>query len=116
MKIKIRGGTAQTKTDLCKTCRNLRLVKGFNNTEFKDCNIIDFTKTSGWPFEVSECSSYEDVNLTSLYDMRQIAWHITPEVKQKAGFEHATTKIKVTKPGENEREHYNQKDGLEDYD
>lgn len=98
-RIKIRGGTSQTKEDLCRTCANRRYVKGFNNIEIKDCTAMGFPEESGWPFEVSECSQYLNNTFIPLYELRQIAWHITPEVKERAGFQNPSINVKVVKPG-----------------
>jgi hypothetical protein len=110
-KLKIRGGTAQTKEDLCKTCTNRRYIKGFNNVEVKDCNVITFPKDSGWPFEVSECSQYMNTKFIPLYQLTEIAWHITPEVKERAGFKNPSINVKVVKPGDKEHN-----DNLGDFD
>lgn len=111
-KIKIRGGTSQTKEDLCKTCMHRRFVKGFNNREIKDCVAFDFAKSSGWPFEVSECSQYMHTKHIPLFELREIAWHITPEVKVRAGFQNTTVDVMVVKPGD---EHHDD-DKLDQYD
>jgi len=99
-KIKIRGGTSQTKDDLCRTCTHRRYVKGFNNIEIKDCNANHFADDSGWPFEVSECSQYMNSSYIPLYELREIAWHITPEHRERAGFQNPTVDVKVSKPGD----------------
>jgi hypothetical protein len=116
-KYKVQGGTAQTEEDLCKSCSNRILVKGFNNSEMKLCRAIDFIGIKGWPVEVSECSHYTKAGETSLWDMRQIAWHVTPEVKNKIGFEHGETKLKVVTPNDKDKEgkkrHHWRDDGLD---
>ena len=72
---------------------------------------MSFSKDSGWPFEVSECSQYLHTGFTPLYEMRDIAWHITPEPRVRVGFDNPTIDVKVVKPGD---ETHN--DGLSDYD
>ena len=99
-KLKIHGGTSQTTHDLCNTCQHRLSVKSFSNVEYKDCSRVTFTAEYGWPFQVSECSSYLNTTFIPLYELKEIAWHITPEVKERVGFKTPETKIRVSKPGD----------------
>lgn len=108
-KIKVQGGTSKGDEDLCRTCYSVSLYKNEANKEFKYCNALD----RDMPHKIIECNSYHRYGQPYLSDMRLIAWHITPEVKEKIGFKDPEVNIKVTKPGdkENKYDHYSS-DGL----
>lgn len=112
-RIKIRGGTAQGKQDLCRTCSSFAGFKTEANTEFKFCNAFD----REIKYRVVECSAYHKFGETSLYNMRQIAWHITPEVKERIGFKEPEKVVKIAKPEDKQHRHEHvDSDGIDDLD
>lgn len=112
-KIKIRGGTTQGGQDLCRSCQSFAGFKTEANTEFKFCRAFD----REIKFKVVECSSYHKYGETTLSDMRQIAWHITPEVKERIGFKEPEKVVKVSKPQDRKYLHEHiDSDGIGDLD
>jgi hypothetical protein len=77
---KVYGGDPDTSvTSLCMTCRNGMRTVGTSSVDVKvHCRMFD--KPIQMAF-VSECSSYDDKRLPSLYDMRQIAWVLETDRK-----------------------------------
>lgn len=82
MKINVQGGTANHGENLCNTCSRAAIREGQNNERQIKCSWFDhFIHNNTY-----KCNMYRHTNAADLYDMKQIAWVITGEGKDKVGF------------------------------
>jgi hypothetical protein len=86
MSVYVKNGTPLDGPPLCESCSHAHIVKGYRLGDY----IAVCTWTSPGrrvPFRVRECSDYLDKHRESLYDMKKVAWLISPERgKKTAGF------------------------------
>ncbi len=95
MKIKVRGGTAKADENLCTTCKSYESVEFDDGTLLrKCCNFDQIIKR-----RVLTCSEYMNSNHQNMYDMKEMAWVITPG-KIHLGFRRLKTL------SEEERDHH----------
>jgi hypothetical protein len=71
---------------LCRTCSYAKIIAGrAEGQELTFCTYND--KDEKVPFEVIECTKYDDKRLPGLYELKKIAWVINADgAKNKAGF------------------------------
>jgi len=91
---KVYGGTPVGTESRCDTCTHARIIQGYAESE----RIVLCTKRYiplRIPFNVSQCTDYEDRRLPDFENMEEIAWQIrTKSAGSVAGF--------VTVPEEND--------------
>lgn len=88
----VEGGTKSGEV-LCRTCiySKIMIGKAEGQQEMICTYGSDYSKI---PFEVIECSKYDDMRKTSIFELYKIAWVIQPDgPKNKIGF---------SKPGSDE--------------
>jgi hypothetical protein len=84
--IKIKDGTPEGGQPLCKTCRWAHIVKGFSVSQ-EQIRCKSLRNHPLVPFAVNDCSSYDDKQLPSRWDMEQIAWVLlTKKTGRTIGF------------------------------
>lgn len=72
---RVYGGTPVGSESRCDTCTHARIIQGYAESEkIVFCNSL-------WdpiriPFNVRQCSAYEDRRLPDVDDMKEIAWQI----------------------------------------
>ncbi|PYQ41683.1 MAG: hypothetical protein DMF77_15115 [Acidobacteria bacterium] len=83
-RIKVFGGTPQhSAPSLCLTCRRATVVKGHSlSSEIIRCHALDRTMD----FPVRECDSYDDRSQPSLWDLKEIAWALVTDKRNRIGF------------------------------
>lgn len=82
--LKIKGGTTQGQTNLCKTCRDAHITRDRNNQEITVCNTGRARLIKA---PIAECNRYDNEALPSLYDLKAIAWVVNTDKKtNKVGF------------------------------
>jgi hypothetical protein len=93
---KVYGGTPIGNESRCETCTNARIIQGYAESErIVYCDAM--YPTTRIPFNVRECSMYEDKRLPDYENMKEIAWQIrTKSAGSVAGF--------VTAPEEGSQE------------
>ena len=85
--IKIYGGTPDhSAPSLCKRCRESQII-----TERKTNRVRQLCHSHGNPIEihgeVADCTSFDDKNLPSMWQMEKVAWRFSVDDKRKtAGF------------------------------
>ncbi len=79
--LKVEGGTASGKENLCINCRWYKRVIFHKGESIHKCQ--EFNRNLLGP--VFECTEYDDQRNASLYDMKEQAWIIIPG-KQHLGF------------------------------
>lgn len=86
MSVNVKDGTPVYGPSLCETCSHGHIVKGYRmSEELAMCTA--YTPTVLLSFRVRQCTSYLDKTRETLYDMRKVAWTISPERgKATAGF------------------------------
>jgi hypothetical protein len=86
MEINVKDGTPLYGPSLCESCSNAHIQKGYRiSEELVAC--VAYTPAMRVPFRVRECSNYLDKNRECLYELKKIAWTISPERSKKtAGF------------------------------
>lgn len=73
--IKIKAGTPEGYTSLCRTCTRGHIISGFRATEEEVfCRTFYIEREIRFP--VRECTFYEDRRLASKEDMEEIAWRL----------------------------------------
>ena len=86
MDVRIKYGTPLHGRSLCETCSRAHIARGFGEGEV----LVICQATSPEhrvQYRVRACSNYLDLQRETLYEMKQIAWVLTPrEGKRKAGF------------------------------
>lgn len=82
--IKVKDGT-RSGVNLCKTCRNVLHIKGAREShEVIRCGSM---RNNVVPFDVVECSDYDDKNLVSLMHLERTAWILeTDKNRRQIGF------------------------------
>ena len=83
MRVKIRGGTANTgEPSLCLTCRYATIVKGPSlRDEIVECSELAYGRNR-ITFPVNLCSEYSDRRQPSLRAMEEIAWVLRSDPKK----------------------------------
>lgn len=84
--IKIHGGTPAGGESRCDTCRYASIIRGFAESERI---VICGRREEGLrlSFKVAECTDYEDKRHPTLWEMKQIAWEVSPRTAtSKTGF------------------------------
>jgi hypothetical protein len=83
-RIKVVGGTPyHSGSSLCLTCRRATVVKGPSlSSEIIRCHALERTME----FPVRECDSYDDRAQPSLWDMKEIAWALVTDKRNRIGF------------------------------
>jgi hypothetical protein len=81
---KVFGGTAKDGISLCKSCRHAQNIRGMQHQEETYCNAGQPARRIAFP--VFSCSIYDDKRISSLYDMREIAWVIHSRSRGPMGF------------------------------
>jgi hypothetical protein len=72
---KVYGGTPVGNESRCVTCANARIIEGYAESErLVFCDAI--YPTMRIPFNVRQCSMYEDKRLPKFSQMEKIAWEI----------------------------------------
>ncbi|HXA84691.1 MAG TPA: hypothetical protein VNZ47_06425 [Candidatus Dormibacteraeota bacterium] len=72
---RVYGGTPVGSESRCDTCTHARIIQGYAESEkIVYCNSL-------WdpiriPFNVRQCSAYEDKRLPDIDDLKEIAWQI----------------------------------------
>lgn len=85
--IKVYEGTpTHGGTSLCRRCRDAQIVK-----ERHTGKVIQYCQSRGElkviPWNVSECSEFDDKGQPALWQMEKVAWRIRPDKKaDQAGF------------------------------
>jgi hypothetical protein len=83
---KVYGGTPVGTESRCDTCIHARIIQGYAESE----RIVLCGATEppiNVPFQVAECTTYEDKRLPCYWEMKQIAWDIRPKSSvSKSGF------------------------------
>jgi hypothetical protein len=89
---KVYGGTPVGNESRCVTCANARIIEGYAESErLVFCDAM--YPTTRIPFNVRQCSMYEDKRLPDFCQMQKIAWEIrSKSAGARAGF--------VTVPGD----------------
>lgn len=84
MRVKIRGGTPSKHTDnLCLSCAFSSVRRNDKNDTTIQCSAFERQIVTN----TTECSVYREVQKTSLREMQNMAWIISPsEIKGKIGF------------------------------
>src|SRR5262245_41454034 len=75
---KVYGGTPVGTESRCDTCVNARIIQGYAESE----RIVLCAATEppiSVPFQVAECTNYEDKRLPCYWDMQRIAWDVRPK-------------------------------------
>ena len=93
----IRGGTARSDENLCRTCRSATIARGHAvSEELVKCEV--FGRLS---YPIAECSDYVDKDETTLGAMRETAWVIVPDKHSgDLGFVTPATMRKLIESGE----------------
>jgi hypothetical protein len=89
VKFKIIGGSQVGGPPLCKTCKNVTIVKGQNCQELMLCSAGIFGEKYEHrpiPFKVSECGDYHPINVPWLHEMKEMAWKIEARKRGPSGF------------------------------
>jgi len=72
---KVYGGTPIGNESRCVTCANARIIEGYAESErLVFCDAM--YPTTRIPFNVRQCSMYEDKRLPDFSQMEKIAWEI----------------------------------------
>jgi hypothetical protein len=72
---KVYGGTPVGNESRCVTCANARIIEGYAESErLVFCDAM--YPTTRVPFNVRQCSMYEDKRLPDFCQMQKIAWQI----------------------------------------
>jgi hypothetical protein len=72
---KVYGGTPVGNESRCVTCANARIIEGYAESErLVFCDAM--YPTTRIPFNVRQCSMYEDRRLPDFCQMQKIAWEI----------------------------------------
>ena len=72
---KVYGGTPIGNESRCVTCANARIIEGYAESErLVFCDAM--YPTTRIPFNVRQCSMYEDKRLPDFCQMEKIAWEI----------------------------------------
>lgn len=100
---KVKGGT-ETDTGskhLCADCKHGTVMQAAaESKQIVYCSAIgEVLKT-----RIIKCSAYSAISVMSLGEMRQIAWFISNELKEKPGFQHKTTEVKVETPSDRDKD------------
>lgn len=93
MRVNIKGGTANHSTNLCLSCKYASIREAHDGAVQVQCEQF-----SGKISPTVRCSVYEHKNNPDMYEMKQIAWVITPG-REALGFRPFKTVAKET--GEN---------------
>lgn len=84
--IKIHGATPIGGESRCDTCRYASIIRGFAESERI---VICGRRDQGLRlfFKVAECTDYEDKRHPTVWEMKQIAWDVSPRTATgKTGF------------------------------
>ncbi|HET9366035.1 MAG TPA: hypothetical protein VFP71_13590 [Candidatus Angelobacter sp.] len=83
---KVYGGTPIGNESRCTTCVNARIIEGYAESErLVFCDAM--YPPTRVPFNVRQCSMYEDKRLPDFCQMQKIAWQIrTKSAGARAGF------------------------------
>ena len=83
---KVYGGTRTGTESLCDTCRNAGIIQGYAESErIVICGRRD--EALRVPFNVAECSDYDDKRQPVLWELKQIAWEVRAQASTpKSGF------------------------------
>ncbi len=83
---KVYGGTPVGNESRCVTCANARIIEGYAESErLVFCDAM--YPTTRIPFNVRQCSMYEDRRLPDFCQMQKIAWEIrSKSAGARAGF------------------------------
>lgn len=83
---KVYGGTPVGNESRCTTCINARIIEGYAESErLAFCDAM--YPPTRIPFNVRQCSMYEDKRLPAYEEMQKYAWEIrTKSAGTKAGF------------------------------
>lgn len=82
----VRGGTPQDKP-LCPTCRHSAYRRGKSGSQIiLLCSAGQAFMPREMEFEAVECDDYDKTISADLYEMKKIAWTITPRARGKVGF------------------------------
>lgn len=72
---KVYGGTPIGNESRCTTCVNARIIEGYAESErLVFCDAM--YPTTRIPFNVRQCSMYEDRRLPDFEEMKELAWQI----------------------------------------
>jgi hypothetical protein len=83
---KVYGGTPVGNESRCDTCTNARIIQGYAESErIVFCDAM--YPTTRIPFNVRQCSMYEDKRLPEFEEMEKVAWQIqSKHAGHQAGF------------------------------
>lgn len=83
---KVYGGTPIGNESRCTTCVNARIIEGYAESErLVFCDAM--YPPTRVPFNVRQCSMYEDKRLPAYEEMKKFAWEIrTKSAGARAGF------------------------------
>jgi hypothetical protein len=83
---KVYGGTPVGNESRCTTCVSARIIEGYAESErLVFCDAM--YPTTRVPFNVRQCSMYEDKRLPDFEEMKEFAWEIrSKSAGAKAGF------------------------------
>jgi hypothetical protein len=83
---KVYGGTPIGNESRCVTCSNARIIEGYAESErLVFCDAM--YPTTRIPFNVRQCTMYEDRRLPAYEEMKKFAWEIrTKSAGARAGF------------------------------
>src|SRR5215510_7731548 len=83
---KVYGGTPVGNESRCSTCVNARIIEGYAESERLVLCDAMYPPTRV-PFNVRQCSMYEDKRLPDFEEMKEFAWEIRrKDAGAKAGF------------------------------
>src|SRR5215813_1498611 len=99
---KVYGGTPVGNESRCDTCTNARIIQGYAESErIVFCDAM--YPTTRIPFNVRQCSMYEDKRLPDFEQMQKYAWEIrSKSAGARAGF--------ITVPEEGQPQHQEQEE------
>lgn len=83
MKIKIRGGTAES-GNLCETCQHFKSCTFQNGNKYCVCTNYGFTQGIRLPLkgDVASCDGYTPKGHVSLHQLKEMAWVIENKGRQ----------------------------------
>jgi len=71
----MRGGTAISTENLCRSCRSATIAKGHAVSE----ELVKCEQFGMLRYPIAECTDYVDKDRTSINAMRETAWVILPD-------------------------------------
>ena len=96
MGVYVKNGTPLNGPSLCESCTYAHILRGYGESEA----VIVCMRTTPEirvEFRVRECTGFADKTRESLYEMRRIAWSISPDRhKETVGFASPSAETEIT--------------------